>query len=127
MTKAAKRKTLKRSRTRFIVRSNGMGEVGEEVERAGDEDTAWRPRKVTSALPRDGGISRSFDMLEVRFGAGGEFLLRERPGVRRRRGDEGVAEHRERAQHVVDGLVLEDRREDHVAARAEARQQVADP
>src|SRR5207253_7519314 len=76
-------------------------EVGKQVERAGDEHRS----ELARSAERLDGVGLDLDMLEVRFGARGEFLLGEGPGIRGARGDQGPPGAAQAPQHRVRILV----------------------
>src|SRR5260370_26632527 len=100
-------------------------ELSQKIEGARDGNGPVGPRELERPVPRRKGIRDRLDMLEVRFGAGGEVPCPEGPRIRGLRGDQGRPEHRERLEHQFGPLVGEDRADEDVLAARSAGQEGA--
>src|SRR5437879_3998196 len=101
-------------------------ELREKIEGARDGNGSLRPRKLEPPAAGLEGIRDRLDMLEIRFGTGGEVPCPDRPRIRGFRGDQGATEHGESLEHQLRPLVGQDRADEDVLPAREARQQVAD-
>src|SRR5436853_1972211 len=100
---AANAKTLSFSLTLWVVAA--AIELREKIEGARDDDAPLLPGELECAAPGLDGISDRLDMLEVRFGAGGEVPCPKRAGIRGLGGDERGPEDRQGLEHQLGPLV----------------------
>src|SRR5258708_30318584 len=73
-------------------------ELREKIEGARDGNGSRRPRELERPAPGHEGIRNRLDMLEVRFGTGGEGPLPNRPHIRGVRTHQGAPPHPNRPQ-----------------------------
>src|SRR5919201_3943233 len=100
-----------------------LGQIGQEVKGAGDEERLTEPPGVGERLPR---VVDRLDLLEVAPGALGEVGCRQGPRAARRRRDEPIAKGGKGREHPLDVLVGEDRGDEDVTRARQTREHVAD-
>src|SRR3981081_2328025 len=86
-TPAANAKTLSLSPSLWV--GAVAIELREKIEGARDGNGSMRPRELEGPAASLERIRNRLDMLEIRFGAGGEVPRPERPRIRGFRGDQG--------------------------------------
>src|SRR5207253_5383205 len=99
-----------------------LGEIGQEVKGAGNEDRFAEAAGTAERLDR---ILNRLDQSEVRTRPLGQVRRGERPAVTRGRGDQPLPQGREGREHSVHVLVRQDRGDDDVGRTREAWEHVA--